>query len=468
MQILHLKPGQTYYYQIPGGNGTEISEVLSFKTAPAAGTAGEFSVGVVCDMGYTNARDTHLRLLDGVADGLSFVWHGGDISYADQWFAGIIPCVLEGAKKWDLCYNGSQTTLPGGKIDSDEYYIPVPEGEIPSQGGPNGGDISSIYETNWDLWGQFMNPITKHVPYMVAPGNHEATCAEFDGPNNEISAILDDNLPPGSHKNKSTLNYYSCPPSQRNYTAYQHRFHMPGNADLNRPGGQNNFWYSHDYGLAHFVTISTETDYYKSPSWPFIADMKGKEGHPTKNQTFLTDAGPFGNINGSYTVNANYEQIQWLRSDLAKVDRKKTPWIFVLSHRPMYSSEFSKYQLNVRDAFEEIFLEYGVDVYIAGHIHWYERLFPLGRNGTVNTNAVAGNHTYKATKDSLIHLVNGQAGMVESHSTLKGNWAKYTAVLDQENWGLGRINVKNQTHTLWEFVKAKDGQLGDYLWIVKE
>ena len=33
---------------------------------------------------------------------------------------------------------------------------------------------------------------------------------------------------------------------------------------------------------------------------------------------------------------------------------------------------------------------------------------------------------------------------------------------------MGRINVKNQTHTLWEFVKAKDGQLGDHLWIVKE
>lgn len=32
-------------------------------------------------------------------------------AYADQWFGGITPCVLEGPKKWDLCYNGSATTL---------------------------------------------------------------------------------------------------------------------------------------------------------------------------------------------------------------------------------------------------------------------------------------------------------------------------------------------------------------------
>jgi hypothetical protein len=31
-----------------------------------------------------------------------------------------------------------------GVIDNDEYYIPVPEGEIPSQGSPYGGDISTM------------------------------------------------------------------------------------------------------------------------------------------------------------------------------------------------------------------------------------------------------------------------------------------------------------------------------------
>ena len=71
-----------------------------------------------------------------------------------------------------------------------------------------------MYETNWDLWQNWMNPITTRIPYMINPGNHEATCAEFDGPNNELTAYLvNDQI--NSTAPNSTLNYYSCPPSQR-------------------------------------------------------------------------------------------------------------------------------------------------------------------------------------------------------------------------------------------------------------
>ena len=29
---------------------------------------------------------------------------------------------------------------------------------------------------------------------------------------------------------------------------------------------------------------------------------------------------------------------EWLRKDLASVDRSKTPWLFVVGHHPMYCS----------------------------------------------------------------------------------------------------------------------------------
>lgn len=51
VDISGLQPDTTYYYQIPGGNGTTPSEVRSFKTAKAAGAEGAFSVAVVHDMG---------------------------------------------------------------------------------------------------------------------------------------------------------------------------------------------------------------------------------------------------------------------------------------------------------------------------------------------------------------------------------------------------------------------------------
>jgi phosphodiesterase/alkaline phosphatase D-like protein len=43
IQITGLAGGQTYYYQILAANGTTKSDVLSFVTAPTAGTDGEFS-----------------------------------------------------------------------------------------------------------------------------------------------------------------------------------------------------------------------------------------------------------------------------------------------------------------------------------------------------------------------------------------------------------------------------------------
>lgn len=140
---------------------------------------------------------------------------------------------------------------------------------------------------------------------------------------------------------------------------------MPGD-DAGGSGGRSNFWYSFDYGLAHFISFDGETDYYQSPEYPFVADLTANETVPLENQTYITDSGPFGYINGSYKVNANYEQVQWIKNDLAKVDRSKTPWVFAMSHRPMYSSEVSSYQAHMRNAFEAIFLEYGVDAYFSG------------------------------------------------------------------------------------------------------
>ncbi len=136
VQIENLKPGQTYYYSIPAANGTTASQTLSFKTAHEAGNQKPFSIAVLNDMGYTNARGTHKHLAQEASEGLAFAWHGGDISYADDWYSGILPCVED----WPVCYNGSDTRLPGGPPYPPEYLNhPIPKGEEANQGGPWGG-----------------------------------------------------------------------------------------------------------------------------------------------------------------------------------------------------------------------------------------------------------------------------------------------------------------------------------------
>ncbi|KIH87748.1 hypothetical protein SPBR_05228 [Sporothrix brasiliensis 5110] len=146
VQLTGLKPDTTYYYQIPAANGTTASEVLHFTTARAAGDAKPFTVAVLNDMGYTNAQGTFSQLRALTDDGtLAFAWHGGDISYADDWYSGILPC----EDSWPVCYNGSDTRLPPGEIPGDAYAkAPLPDGEVPNQGGPQGGDMSVLYESN--------------------------------------------------------------------------------------------------------------------------------------------------------------------------------------------------------------------------------------------------------------------------------------------------------------------------------
>lgn len=465
VQLPGLEPDTTYYYQIPAANGTTESDVLSFTTAREAGDKTAFTLALLADMGYTNAQGTYKYLVEAVNDEddpISFVWHGGDLSYADDWYSGILPCQLD---SWPVCYNGTDTSLPGPGAIPAMYDMPLPAGEIANQGGPYGGDMNVIYESNWDLWQNWMNNVTLNLPYMVLPGNHEASCAEFDGPGNIMTAYLNEDIINGTAA-ESDLTYYSCPPSQRNFTAFQHRFRMPGEETK----GVGNFWYSFDYGMAHFISFDGETDYANSPEWPFARDVTDGEKLPTENQTWVTDSGPFGAVDGSYDDNDSYEQLKWLKEDLASVDREKTPWLFVFAHRPMYASQVSSYQAHMRDAFESLFLEYGVDVYHSGHIHYYERLLPLGLNATIDYDSIVNNHTYYTNNgESMTYIISGQAGNVESHSTLDdGESPKpYSVMLDVTHYGFLKVHVYNETTTYIQVINGADGEVEDYLWLLK-
>jgi acid phosphatase len=238
---------------------------------------------------------------------------------------------------------------------------------------------------------------------------------------------------------------------------------MPGEES----GGVGNFWYSFDYGNAHFISIDGETDYANSAESPFVADLTGNETLPMKNETKLTNSGPFGYIHGNYKDNEAYEQIAWLKNDLASIDREKTPWVFAMSHRPMYSSEVYDYQKDIRNAFESLLIQYKVDAYFAGHIHWYERIWPMNNMSIVPSDILDNNTYATGTGNSLTTLVNGMAGNVESHSSLnESEILDYTAVLNQYEFGFSKLTIHNNSHATWQYIKGIDGSVGDTLTMV--
>lgn len=455
-----LKPSTTYFYQIQAANGTTASKVMSFKTARAPGDKTPYVFGVLNDMGYTYAGQSHHLMLKSVENGeVDFFAHGGDMSYADDWNYGLLPC-KSGSDS--VCYAGADSTTSGeGPIEPD-FLEPLPKDEQPTRGTPRGGDAAPLYETNWDVWQQWMNNITTKVPYMVAPGNHESGCVAHDANNLTANYLNHNKL--NSTAPTEQLNYYSCPPSQRNFTTYQHRYTMPGDVT----GGVGNFWYSWNYGLVHFVMLNAETDYPNSPESSFATDLQGKDyDHVKPEDTGSEDSGPFGAVNGDINDPQSYEQVQWVAKDLAAVDRAVTPWVVVIGHRPFYSSSTADWQDNIRAAFETIFLDAQVDAYLAGHIHFYERMRPLGANGWIDTNAQIDNHTYVATGNSITHLTNGAAGNLGSHDTIGSSpILNITQHLDDTHFGFVKAHV-NETALVLNYHNAVDGAIVDHVTILK-
>lgn len=73
---------------------------------------------------------------------------------------------------------------------------------------------------------------------------------------------------------------------------------------------------------------------------------------------------------GKYTP-----QYKWLEKEFPKVNRSETPWLIVLMHCPLYNSYVHHYMEGepMRVLYEPWFVEYKVDVVLAGHVHAYEQ-----------------------------------------------------------------------------------------------
>ena len=105
--------------------------------------------------------------------------------------------------------------------------------------------------------------------------------------------------------------------------------------------------------------------------------MPYKESGSTSNLYYSFDVASTHVIMlGSYTdFDAHSQHYTWLQSDLAKIDRKRTPWVIALLHAPWYNTNEAHQGEgeDMRQAMEELLYEARVDLVFAGHVHAYER-----------------------------------------------------------------------------------------------
>lgn len=219
VKLSGLEPGSVYYYKV--SNAVDGMPIYNFTTAPKVGDKAPFEVAVAIDLGTmgplglsetTGEGDGGVLLpgerntIDALKDNLGkfkFVWHPGDIAYADYWLKEQLH----------------------GYIES----VPIDQG-------------FKVYNAILNTFYDQLSTVSSYVPYMVGPGNHEANC------NN------------GGTKDKKTGIKYTvdiCIPGQTNFTGYRNHWRMPNEESK----GRDNMWYSFDYGMVHFVQINTETDF---------------------------------------------------------------------------------------------------------------------------------------------------------------------------------------------------------------
>mmetsp|Transcript_118041 Transcript_118041/g.329012 ORF Transcript_118041/g.329012 Transcript_118041/m.329012 type:complete len:568 (+) Transcript_118041:52-1755(+) len=277
-------------------------------------------------------------------------------------------------------------------------------------------DLDSDNGRNGDAWMRDVEPLAATVPYMVSLGNHEAA---------------------------------------NNFNHYTQRFrNMPSNSG-NISFGEfgtvpNNWWYSWESGLVHFVALSTEVYF----DYPDLVPV----------------------------------QYAWLLQDLAAVDRTRTPWVIAHGHRPLYCScdgdcdgaaTTNRMGLKQSDGsfkygLEHLFYEHGVDLYIAGHEHDYERMFDVAPHYNAVMPWLSG-ITTRSTADppATTYMVTGSAGNIEDHEPFLRPAPRRSAKR-LNTYGWSKMTVYNSTHVLWQQVQTDAGapasswgKVMDEAWIVQ-
>jgi hypothetical protein len=178
-------------------------------------------------------------------------------------------------------------------------------------------------------------------------------------------------------------------------------------------------------------------------------------------------------------------QLAWLAKDLASVNRSKTPWVVATSHFPMYctgcrQNGTTENTTQQNADLEPLFLKHGVDLYLAGHWHYYESLYPVRQtfvtgipagcatSGDGFTAGCTTQHDFH-NPNSPVHITTGNGGPPSLDSWIEdchgvGNITCHSINATRKQslkFGYGRIIAYNASTLLYQQVANDDGSIVD-------
>eukprot|EP00613_Pedinella_sp_CCMP2098_P080324 CAMPEP_0171934648 /NCGR_PEP_ID=MMETSP0993-20121228/32193_1 /TAXON_ID=483369 /ORGANISM="non described non described, Strain CCMP2098" /LENGTH=403 /DNA_ID=CAMNT_0012575403 /DNA_START=48 /DNA_END=1256 /DNA_ORIENTATION=+ len=195
--------------------------------------------------------------------------------------------------------------------------------------------------TRWDTWGHLMEPwLSTALPLVAMPGNHEI---EMDSETAET------------------------------FPHWRARFRMPEVAPEQSAPGQVNDYPTYDFDF-HYEFGSSY---------------------------FSFDSGPVHHVclNAYADSSKGSTQYEWLKRDLKQHDKQRSavPWVVVYAHGPWYNSNKLHRQevatQAMRLSLEDLLHEHKVALFLAGHVHAYERTHPAfkGKRARSTTRSTTAN-----------------------------------------------------------------------------
>eukprot|EP00439_Symbiodinium_sp_Y106_P038521 s2688_g4.t1 len=167
------------------------------------------------------------------------------------------------------------------------------------------------------------------------------------------------------------------------------------------------------------------------------------------------------------------QQLQWLEEVLKEADgaeaRGNQPWVVVAGHRPLYCSlerpTCSTEAASLRSILEPLLVRYRVDLYLASHVHAYERTFR-----TLNGSVCKADETPDSSCGP-VNIVNGDSGEpslqklgFEEYEDMP---ARFTVKRHPGQPGYGELIVLNATAIEYRQLDATTGAVNDQFIMLK-
>jgi len=414
-----------YYYRVTSGStGAVSSDEFSFRAPYADGTT---RIALYGDMGVYKWNNMQNLLDDNNEERIDLVIHAGDHCYNEG------DLDEKRADGYMQAFEQVIANVPWMPIvGNHEYYA--------------GTNLSRYLDSTWEEWG-----------CLDVEGDVEDDYGGVGAGATSATSALGAFLSAGNHHAGGT-------------TTSETSNSVPSNTSR---------YFSVDLGQTHLIALSLN-------GYNGVDDCKTK---------------------------CNQEQVKWLHEDLAAVDRSKTPWVIAMSHFPFYLAatplgaeidtaaqmaaedgpvwqqpwmaaeecempdkngvshskdchpkDWTPRKVEGNNAIKDLqplFDEYGVDIYWAGHIHFYQTFDGPVRNGKVLMN---GTHNPNGT----VHVCSGNGGPPSPSSCLQyckagkngRKWAHCKTCIGLP-YSYTRLTVYNATDLLWEQISNKDNSIVD-------